>query len=272
MEIQNFAKIYNLRKSLSVASGTQIMPLFNPSQAVRDLGLDTSSGQLITNAFVKALKVYVKIRSLPEIELPNIQLTDSSTEKLIKFRNQEWDSARIQLNLLIGAAPNWTVIGAISLLHRKPAYAVDLLNFFTDALAIECDGASCLALQIEDVGWGLLTAQDTVTAYGSLAEEVTYLAGLEPVIEDTQSYGWSVGTTSRVLLPANANRKQFTLVNTGERVVYLSYGRSAVVGQGIALLAEGGSYEHNKNNFKLTDAIHAISDTPGSTVTGIECV
>lgn len=52
----------------------------------------------------------------------------------------------------------------------------------------------------------------------------------------------SVATSDTVVVAANTNRIEITLVNDGANVIYLGLGKAAVANKGIRLAATGGSY------------------------------
>ena len=69
----------------------------------------------------------------------------------------------------------------------------------------------------------------------------------------------AVGIASAIALAANTNRVDTDLTNTSDNWIYLGRGNEAVVGSGIALSPNGGSYHIGTNNLFLGD-IYAISD------------
>lgn len=79
----------------------------------------------------------------------------------------------------------------------------------------------------------------------------------------------TVGTSSAVVLAANANRKGAIFVNDSANKIYLAINAAAVSGKGILLTANGGAYEINNTN--LTEqAVSAIATGAGSELTILE--
>lgn len=78
----------------------------------------------------------------------------------------------------------------------------------------------------------------------------------------------TVGTSSGVLLSANADRKYALIVNDSSATVYISVdGAAAVANRGIRLNANGGSYEMSLSYGNLTTVqINAISGSSGCNV------
>lgn len=130
------------------------------------------------NAFIKNLKVFASIPSLPEAPLPSFAPTDTSTQKTMKVLDVEWGSPRKQMNVYIttdtGTVPIWHKIGSVSFLnpYRYPFRIYNLMDLFTDNLALELGENSRIGVQMEDVGYGVVTYQDTVVIHGSYTEEM----------------------------------------------------------------------------------------------------
>ena len=76
----------------------------------------------------------------------------------------------------------------------------------------------------------------------------------------------TVSTASVVVLAANANRKYAAIVNDGGQPIYLAFGAPAVVGSGIRLNGNGGTYEITNANLTTQD-IRAIRSSGSAPVT-----
>lgn len=131
------------------------------------------------SCFIKNLKVFASVSSLSEVPLPDFALDDSATIKLTKTIDVEWKSPRKQLNLYITNAKNptlnnWLQIGSVSLLnpYGYPFRVYNLMDLFTDNLALELGENGKIGVQVEDVGYNLLTDNDKVTIHGSYVEEI----------------------------------------------------------------------------------------------------
>jgi hypothetical protein len=110
-----------------------------------------------------------------------------------------------------------------------------------------------------------------VILFGSVREEITTLPTDSKEISFATPHSWTVNSTSQLIIPANPNRQQVTLINTSlTDEAYINYGGMAAMGQGITLMRGGGSYEINLSNL-YRGAISAISANP-LTLTGIEAV
>lgn len=53
----------------------------------------------------------------------------------------------------------------------------------------------------------------------------------------------TIGITTGIALAANTNRKYALFVNDSDTTIYIMFGASAVLSQGIRINAHGGSYE-----------------------------
>lgn len=131
------------------------------------------------NSFIKNLKVFASVTSLEEAPLPEFALDDSATAKLTKTLDVEWKSPRKQLNLYIASVPNpdinqWLQVGSVSLLnpYGYPFRVYNVMDLFTDNLALELGENGVIGMQIQDVGYGLLSNEDVITVHGSYIEEI----------------------------------------------------------------------------------------------------
>ena len=64
-------------------------------------------------------------------------------------------------------------------------------------------------------------------------------------------------------MATNASRKFATFVNDSSGKIYLALGGTAVMGRGIPLLSEGGSFEITMMNL-YTGVVSAIAELPNS--------
>lgn len=164
----------------------------------------------------------------------------------------------------------WVNIASISLLKRSPFYQVNLMQFLSDNVAFAMANDSALGVQIVNVGYGILIANDEVTIWGAVKEELSTLPQDEKTVTHTQSHAWDITEESRVLLASNTDRLLATFVNTGNSKAYLNFNTDAIRERGITLMPQGGSYEINITNpFKGSiSAITATGET--TTITGLE--
>lgn len=233
--------------------------------------LDLTANNVVSvNAFVRNLKAYTTISSLAAIKMPNFELTDSDTEKLYKVLDVEWQSPRKQLNLYISDnSQKWEPVGSISLLNPSgyPYRIYNILELYTDESVIELGENSRLGVEVQDVGYGLLTGNDAVTIHGSYVEEITLQSKPESVvaakINSCLLIYQGIAEYSTIALSGANNRTYARITNANNTQVYLNLGSTAIFGEGILLNGEGDSYEVASN---YRGAISAISE-PGTFAT-----
>lgn len=184
MAISSVNRVKTISLPLNVVSGSEIVTVYSNSSLT--IGREFLPGYKIVafNCFLKNLKVFASLTSLEEALLPDFNLDDSDTQKLIKTLDIEWKSPRKQLNLYVSSGGNWLQIGSLSMLnpYGYPFRIYNLMDLLTDNLAAELGENSKIGVQVQEVGYGLLTAQDKVTIHGSYTEEIF----LES--EDPQTY------------------------------------------------------------------------------------
>jgi hypothetical protein len=208
--MQSYNIIKTIRKHINAASADDIITLFDNSAI-------PSPSRISLNGFVKNLKAFAKISSLPEVDLPVFEVEDSDSQKLFKTLDIEFNSPRKQLDLFIGDSNDWSQVGSISLLNPSgyPYRMYNLLDFYTDGLAVELGEDGKIGVQVADVGYGFLSGADTVTIHGSYAQEyVVNNSASETQTSTLVTTSAVLATTSpSVLLPANSNRVGATIFN-----------------------------------------------------------
>lgn len=198
MGIGNISRVRSIVVPITANDGSNIVTIYqHPSDiAIGSEFLD--SGKVISfNCFIKNLKAFAKIGSIPEAALPDIQLEDTSTQKLYKVLNIEWRSARKQMNLFVASSnSDWQQVGSISLLNPAgyPFRIYNLMDLFTDNLALELGENSKIGIAMQNVGYGVLTNEDKVTIHGSYTEEL-FIKSDEPPINITITGGGGVTPT-----------------------------------------------------------------------------
>lgn len=131
------------------------------------------------NSFIKNFRAIATITTLEEIKLPDYKMTDSSTEKLYKTLDVEWKSPRKQLDLLIkNETSDWERVFSISLLNPSgyPFRVYSLLDGYTNDNVIELGMGGQIGVRIQDVGYGLLDADDELTLHGTWIQEIVIKA------------------------------------------------------------------------------------------------
>ncbi|KST64078.1 hypothetical protein [Mastigocoleus testarum] len=236
-----------------------------------------NSGILSANLFLKNLKIFSSIKSLPEIQLPNIEFDDSETEKLYKTLDVEWKSPRKQIQLLSNDGINgWIVIAEISLLNPSgyPYRIYNAMDYLTDNLTYEFGENGRLGIKLIDVGYGLLEGDDELTIHGSYVQEIVYeneWAGSGNVITNNIETSVNVTTNSFIILSSNNFRKYVLISNQGFNDCYIKFGEDVDVNSAIKIVP-GGHYEYSTSNVNWRGNISAICKNGTSKLNILESI
>lgn len=267
MTISTINQVKPIVLNLNSSSTANVYPIFD------DQPFTIENGSIISeNIFIKNLKAYAKITSLAEAQLPDISIEDSQVQATYKTLEAEWISERKQLNLLISTGNNqWFPVGSISLLNPSgyPYRVHNLMDLYTDNLAIELGEGGRLGVQLQDVGTGLLTSSDEITIHGSYVKEIVIDDSPLPVT-NSNDFSVSVSGNNSPVLIANPNRKYVVLINNSSEDIYLNLGETSEAGQGILLKADGGSYEFYTSIINYKGVITASAYGQPAQITGIE--
>ncbi|GAG58549.1 unnamed protein product, partial [marine sediment metagenome] len=76
----------------------------------------------------------------------------------------------------------------------------------------------------------------------------------------------TIGVVTAIALAANPNRVDCDFVNDSDNIIYLARGNAAVIGSGIRLNPNGGTYHMGTNNL-FYGAINAIATGAASNLT-----
>lgn len=174
MPITSVNRVKSIAVPLRQSDGSDIVSIYqNNAEAI---GSELLPGYTVVsfNCFIKNLKAFGSMNSLEEAPLPDFDLEDSDTDKLHKTLDIEWKSPRKQLNLYIGSVLEWLQIGSISLLnpYGYPFRVYNLMDLFTDNLALELGNSFKIGVAFQDVGYGLLESDDKLIIHGSCMEEI----------------------------------------------------------------------------------------------------
>lgn len=161
---------------LTAATGGAIVPLYHvgSSAAAATMKADPNYRGMI--GLLNNLRAIATITSITEVDLPDFENSDSDSDRMVKALDVQWKSPRKQLNILQSLdGVGWVQTGAVSLLNSSgyPYTTHNILNFITEDVAREFPDGHRLALQIVDVGTGLLGAGDRIVIDGGYVEEFT---------------------------------------------------------------------------------------------------
>jgi hypothetical protein len=265
MTISTINQVKPIVLHLNSSSTADIYPIFT------DEPFTIENGTIISeNIFVKNLKAFAKITSLDEAVLPDITLEDSQQQATIKAINAEFSSPRKQLDLLISAGNNqWFPVGSISLLNPSgyPYRVHNLMDLYTDNLAIELGKEGMLGVRLKEVGTGLLTGNDEITIHGSYVKEIV-IDDSPPSITNSIPFNTTVTNQSSIILEPNPNRKYAIICNDSDNDIYLNLGTIAMQGKGI-VIKPNGNFDYSIKDISYKGVITAISNT-NALISGIE--
>lgn len=264
MQTVNIVKTVNLK--LTATNQTGIISVF-------DNTLDVFDDVLAKSAFVKNLKAFAKIASLPPVRLPNFRLEDSESEKLYKALDVEFNSPRKQLDIFIGSSNDWSQIGSVTLLNPSgyPYRMYNLLDFATDGLAAELEDGKSIGVQVVNVGNGLLEGSDTVTIHGSVTQEYVVPEKKNNDVVTGVDINLEIIDIPLEVSTSNENRKFIILQNKGSKDVTICLGiANSNFKKGIVLKPDD-YYELDTKIIPYYGNIYAVADIgKSSTLSGHE--
>lgn len=132
---------------------------------------------------------------------------------------------------------------------KPPLRAVDNLDGTFSVSILDVNSAALLAA---------VQALRVVSTLDSVEAAVAALAVAN--IDSSTETAVAVQVTTTEILAANALRGDVDLVNDGDDPIYLARGNDAVLGSGIRLNGNGGSYHIGRNNLFL-GAINGIAES-----------
>lgn len=217
--MQSYNIVKTISRKITSTDAANIITLFDNSAI-------SQPSRISLNGFVKNLKAFSKISSLEPINLPVFELEDSESQKLFKTLDIEFNSPRKQLDLFIGDSNDWNQVGSISLLNPSgyPYRMYNLLDFYTDGLAVELGENGRIGVKVTDVGYGFLAGTDTITVHGSYVQEYVLDNSNKPLLSTTVNT-IQVGSseTKVTLLAANPERIGATIRNQSLSNLYIDF-------------------------------------------------
>lgn len=163
-------------------------------------------------ASVEGLRAISYISSFAAAEFPVFGIEASESERFFAALNVEWTSERCQMNTFIKIGEVYNQISAQSLLNPSP-YPYREYNLGDFSLG---DNAS-LWIQIQDVGYGLLTGTDRVVFHGNVVRNIT----IEKLVDTSVKIANSISTIAAIVVNANSQRKGLTFFNSSEVDIYI---------------------------------------------------
>lgn len=237
--IQNLPITFDILEQIP-ASSSSIITLINndPSYASSRFGI-TEGYQ--SNGFITELYAYSEIVSLADVPLPDYNLEDTQSDKIVKTLNSVWGTSTPKFYLQLwrwkASTSTWLPRGKISLTNPSgyPYTISRPLDLLTDNIARDMGENFKLGVSIVNAGSGLLTASDVVIIDGCWKQDVRIVKPDTPVISvqgasvtNVTQYqtiiSSTTGTTRKIMLNANTGRISATIQNThGSNTIYIAY-------------------------------------------------
>lgn len=234
MSIETFTIKSKVAVTLNSDSGSNVVPLFEYLPY-------TKTGYRVLSEYLEInnLKAVSWIYSLDAVPFPVFTLEDSESQQLLTAINLEWQSPRIQMDVVIKIDNgSWQRITAYSLLNSQP-YPYREYTLGNHSLGDN----SMIGIQIKDVGYGLLQngngGQDNVTAYADL----TRVVAIEKIVDTGVKVSNNIGTIASTVVNANTNRKGITFFNSSDKNVFLDTVDSISVNSYMVKLEPGDYWE-----------------------------
>lgn len=185
--IQTFNHSEKIVIQLLPSNGNRIVEIFdaNPRRLTQRLGL--TAQYTTVNSFIKTFDLYTEINSCEEVEMPNFELQDSSTDKVKKAIETTWNSPRKEMTVWdsVNGGP-WRKVCIVAL-HNPGGYpyrTYHIKDELTDSLYYEAGTGYKLGVSIDDVGFGGLTDSDIAVIRISGTSEVVVINPSTEVFKD----------------------------------------------------------------------------------------
>jgi len=117
---------------------------------------------------------YLSAESFAEVALPELNLADGDTDRMVKILDVQWGAPRLHAEILLSPdGTNWTAIALIAFLNAGgyPFSLVDMLPYLTSDVAREFPAGLRLGIRLIDVGYGLIKGGDKIVLDGNWVEE-----------------------------------------------------------------------------------------------------
>ncbi|WP_375470250.1 hypothetical protein [uncultured Nostoc sp.] len=224
----------------------------------------SKSGYRLINEYLEInnLKAVSWIYNLPAVPFPVFELEDTESKQLLTAINLEWQSPRIQMDVMINIDNvNWQRIAAYSLLNPTP-YPYREYSLGNHTLG---DNAM-LGLQIKEVGSGVLQdttlGRDKVTLFADLIRQIT----VEKLIDTSSKVANNITIIAATIVNSNPNRKGLTFFNSSDKNVYIDTVSAVSTASYMVKLEPGDYYEAPSPMY--TGAYYAVVSS-GSTAIDI---
>jgi len=162
----------NIITELNVSNTDQLIDIYKPGT----IDLSNAVSGVSYSGFITSLRATINIKSINEFQLPQTSPLDTAEDKARKQREAVLSSPRILLNLYLKNSQQSTplLVGGILVFNRFPYYYIPLIPYFSDTSTFDIAPDTTIAVQLQDVDYGLLKNDDRITIVGSAIEEGVY--------------------------------------------------------------------------------------------------
>ena len=187
-------------------------------------------------------------------------------ERIKAIRKVEWESPRVELQLLQSVDDEWLELSRVSCLNRPPSYALNLMQFFTDNGDFAIGPGVKLGARVRDVGHGGLKADDELVVFGCGVVELPVAeegGGGGSAFGDPGSFSTctealiSVGASPIRIAPAQVGRSYFAISSQSSVKTWIGLDSEPSQGSGVLLLDKGSSYDLHG----FSGALYAVSES-----------
>ncbi len=154
------------------------------------LGINPNIEIINHNISIKDLKVFARIMSLQQSQLPDINFEDTESQRIVKILANEQSSQKYQLdfylgNKLLNNSYSYLTIGSINLLDR--GYQFSQYDIIDSMGNIDLGLGFGLAASMRNVGYGYIQELDTLNVIGSFVSEITIYSKDAVIINGTNT-------------------------------------------------------------------------------------
>ncbi|MBE9119072.1 hypothetical protein IQ249_24760 [Lusitaniella coriacea LEGE 07157] len=182
ISIDEIAKTHTILRDIGYQDARQIHSLINPSTLMNNSAIESSADviRIETNIYIKNLQAITYADGIEAVDPPDITEDDTEEQVRLKALNYEWESARVNLQVLkrkYGVNADWLPLKQVAVKNSQgyPYREHNLLDLLTDSISYEFGADYELGVLLRDVGYGNLQPGDRVIIDGSFLEQTFIL-------------------------------------------------------------------------------------------------
>ena len=255
-------------------NGTKVL-LLDMGVWMQKLQAEFPGCKLKINAKLEQLDLTYSLPGLPEAPFPALGDLDTRAERSTALLRQWRDFASIGLRLLVSQQGSfWQIAGTLPLQNHGAENWQPLVQpFLTTTAEVFLMGERAkLAVEIINLGSGLLRTGDRLTIRGGFLAEVTACEQPKQTIAIRRNLGFHLVNGEPIqILTWNQNRKYLYLSNTGNSNIYFIFGSvndlftNAIISNGRVtqtnglLLTPGGTANFTNSQYIEASPVSAVA-------------